>query len=693
MKAFCRAITKSKWVIIVACILLVIPSVIGMNATKINYDILVYLPKDIETMKGQDILTDDFNMGAFSVAIVDNMSAKQILSLEKQIRKVDGVNKVGSAYDIVGYSIPLEILPNDLVNKVRKDQSNLIVITFKNSTSDEKTLAAVRQIRKLNDKVKFSGMSATTLDTMDLSNSEIAIYIIIAVILCIIVLMLSLDSFFVPFLLLGNIGVAILFNMGTNIFLGNISYITKAISAVLQLGVTTDFSIFLYHKYEFAKQQEHESKEEAMAEAIEATMISVIGSSLTTIAGFLALCTMSLTLGTDIGVVMAKGVFFGVVCVLTLFPSLILVFDKIIDKTSHKVLLPQFTFSKNVVKKHYKIIFAIFVIGIFPAYYGQANTKIYYNLDRTLPSDLKSCIANSELQNKFNIVSPYIIMVDSDIKSSTIQKMVDKIDNVKGIDLTLSYAKLADMGINENVLSDETKSIFDDGKHQLILVNSTYKTATNALNSQIGTVNKIVKSYDKKAIVCGEGPLTKDLVTIANTDFNNVNLTSIAVIFIIMIIVLRSASLPVLLVAAIEFAIFINMGIPYYMNTTIPFVASIVIGTIQLGATIDYAILMSTKYLEERKSGMGKMEAVESAMDHSVSSIFVSGMCFFAATFGVGVYSKLEMISSLCTMISRGAIISMITVCFVVPSMLIIFDQLIIHTTTGFKALKAQEGK
>jgi predicted RND superfamily exporter protein len=638
-------------------------------------------------MKGQKILSKDFRQGAFAVIITDNMSPKQILEFEKEIKKVDSVNKVGSVYDVIGYEIPIEMLPNDIVKKVKKGQENLIITTFTESTSDDRTLNAIQKIRDLKNNIKVAGMSATTLDTAQIANSEVVIYVVIAVILCLIVLMFTLDSFFVPVLLLGNIGVAIIYNMGTNLFLGQISYITKAIAAVLQLGVTTDFSIFLYHKYEYWKKH-RDNKLEAMEEAIAETLISVVGSSTTTIAGFLALCTMSLTLGTDIGLVMAKGVAFGVLTVITLFPALVLVCDKLITKTAHKSILPNLSFIKNLVVKGYKVILVLFVICMPLAYYCQSHTQSYYNLTAGLPDYLPGVQANNKLKKDFKIVSPYFIMINSNLKASDVQEMVGKFEDLKGIDMVTSYSKLASQGFSEDMLSNEVKSMIDDGKHQMVLLSSKYDTATDELNAQIAKVNEIAKSYDKNAIVCGEGPLMKDMVNIADVDFKNVNFASTGIVFILMLLVLKSVSLPVLLVLAIEFAIYINMGIPFVMGQKIPFVASIVIGTIQLGATIDYAILMSTKYLEVRKSGASKVEAVSTAVDASVNSIFVSAMCFFAATVGVGIYSKMDMISAICSMISRGALISMVTVMLIVPSLLMAFDKIIIHSSLGFKNLK-----
>ncbi len=684
MKTFCKAVTRGRYVIIAICLLLMIPAAIGYKNTKINYDIVSYLPSDVETMKGQDILSKEFKQGAFAVVITDNMSTKQILNLEDRIKDVKTVNKVGSVYDILGYSFPVQMLPSDIASKVQKGDKNLILVTFTNSTSDDATLKAVEKIRGLKKSIQVAGMSATTLDTAQIANSEVIMYVIIAVALCLIVLMLTLDSFFVPFLLLGNIGVAVVYNLGSNLFLGQISYITKAIAAVLQLGVTMDFSIFLYHKFEYWKTQ-RDNKLEAMDEAIAETMISVIGSSTTTIAGFLALCTMKLTLGVDIGVVMAKGVAFGVLTVVTLFPALVLVFDPIITKTAHKSVVPDLSFIKRFVLKHYKIVLTVFVIGLPLSYYAQSRTQSYYNLTAGLPSYLPGVKANDVLKKDFKIVSPYFILVDSKMDATDVKKMVDQIDDLKGIDMTASIAKLSSQGITEDMMPDDIKDMVDNGKYQIILLSSKYDTATDQLNSQIAHVSKIAKSYDKHAIVAGEGPLMRDMVTIADTDFTNVNSTSIGVVFVIMLFVLKSISLPVLLVLAIEFAIFINMGIPFMMGTKIPFVASIVIGTIQLGATIDYAILMSTKYLEIRQGGGDKVQAVSTAMDASLQSIFVSALCFFAATVGVGIYSSMDMISTICSMISRGALISMIDVAFIAPSLLLVFDTVIAHTSLGFK--------
>ena len=686
MKKIGDIVCKNKVKILIISMLLLIPTIIGYVKTKINYDILVYLPSDIETLKGEEILTDEFNMGAFSIVVADNMSDKEILNLENQFKNIDTVEKVVSISDLTGTSIPKDMLPSEIKDKVAKGDSQLILVTFNGSTSDDETLAAVEKMRSITDEnVKIGGMSAMVLDTKQLFNSEMLLYVAIAVILCIIVLEISLDSYLVPILLMLNIGVAILYNMGTNIFLGQISYITKAIAAVLQLGVTTDFSIFLYHKYEKAKKK-NKNNEKAMSKAITETLTSVFGSSLTTIAGFLALCTMNLTLGKDIGLVMAKGVLIGVICVITLFPALLLIFDKQIEKTKHKNILPEFNKIKTFSMKHYKAIFIIFLILLIPAYMAQSKTSVYYKLDESIPDDYGYSIATKTLKEDYGMVSQEMVLVSSNLSNEKINQMVSEIEKVDGISKVISPSTiLSKYQLSEYMISDDIKSIYETDNYKMIVVASDYDIATNELNDQISEVNKIIKKYDKKAILAGEGPLMKDLVTITDEDFHNVNYTSIAVIFIIMMIVLKSISLPVLLVTAIEFAIFVNMGIPYFTGTEIPFIASVVIGTIQLGATIDYAILMTTKYLEKRKSGKTKEESVKSALNNSVSSIFVSGMCFFAATIGVGIVSKIDMIGSLCTLIARGAIISMAVVIFVVPSILLIFDKLICKTSLGFK--------
>lgn len=682
MKKISKIITNNSKLIVIISILLMIPALIGYVHTKINYDILVYLPKDIDTIKGQNILTDDFKTGAFSFVFVDN-KAVDTLKLESKIKSIKGVNKVFSIYDLTDTTIPVEFIPDELKDKLVKKDSTLMVVTFKESTSDEGTIEAVRELRKITkDPSKVSGMTAMVVDTMELSDQEITAYVLIAVVLCFIVLIFASDSYIVPIFLLGNIGMAILYNLGSNIMLGEISYITKAITAVLQLGVTTDFSIFLYHKYEDEKKK-NDDKKKAMENAINETFKSVIGSSLTTIAGFLALCSMDLTLGKDIGIVMAKGVLFGLLCVLIIFPSLLLLFDKPIEKTKHKNFMPKFDKLINVIIKRRNIVLIIFVLLIIPAIYGNKNVGVYYKLDKSLPNYLGSSIANSRLKDEYNIVSPEVVLLDKNIKKEKVEELVNELKEVKGIDLVLSPKTLTN--IPTEIMPDDVESIMDSDKYQLIIINSTYEIASDELNKQVGVVNDIVKKYDKKAIVAGEGPLMKDLTVIADHDFKMVNYASILVIFILMLIVLKSIGLPIILIVTIEFAIFVNMAIAYYTGTTLPFIASIVVGTIQLGATIDYAILMSTTYLKERAKEKNKEKAMKETLSSCVPSIFISALCFFGATFGVSVYSKIDMIGSICTLLSRGAIISMIVVIFILPSLLLLFDKLIMKTTKNMK--------
>ena len=684
MDKFAKFVVKNKKLFILISLILIIPSIIGYFITKTNYDILVYLPNDIETLKGQNILTDEFKMGSFSISIVDGASDNKLSKIENEIRKIDCVTEVLSINDVTGIKIPLDMIPKSVLDKVAVGDSRLLLIIFSTGTSDDKTMLAIDKISEMSNSIKIGGMSSMVHDTRVLFESQTFLYVFIAVVCCLVILLLSLDSYIVPFILLGNIGVSILFNMGSNIIFGDISYITKAIAAVLQLGVTTDFSIFLYHKYEYYKGK-YKTKEKAMEEAIKETMVSVVGSSLTTIAGFLALCSMKLTLGTDIGLVMAKGVIFGVITVLTLYPALILTFDNLVNKTKHKNLVPKFKFVKPFVLKHYKLIFIIFLILLIPSYLSQKKTNIYYNLDSSIPDNYSYTIASKKLKNDYHMISQEMILISNDVDDFKINEMIDEIKKLPGIGDVLSISQLSNSGLNENILPKRIRDIIVNDKYKLIIINSNYEVATDEINKQINDLNTIIKKYDKNAILAGEGPLMNDLVSITAIDFINVNYVSIGVIFLIMFFVLKSLSLPVLLVTGIEFAIFINMGIPYWTSTSLPFVSSIVIGTIQLGATIDYAILLTTKYLYERKNGKDKKEAVGNALSSSISSIFVSAMCFFGATFGVYVVSKIDMIASLCLLMSRGAIISMFVVMFIIPSILLVFDKLIIKTTLGFK--------
>lgn len=688
MEKFGQFICKHKVAILIISLLLLIPSIIGYRATRVNYDILVYLPDNIETIKGENILADDFDMGAFSVVILENMQSKDIIELEKQFREVGNVEKVVGLTDIIGTDVPLEMLPDEIKDKLYKDNTTPVLVTFKDGISEDTTMETVEKLREIsNENCKISGMTATVLDTRNLSDSEVIIYVMIAVALCLIILQLALDSYLAPVLMLLNIGMAVLYNMGTNAFLGQTSYITKAISAVLQLGVTMDFAIFLYHSYK-AEKQKVSNNDKAMATAIAKTLVSVLGSSLTTIAGFLALCSMNLTLGKDIGLVMAKGVLIGVITAVTTLPAMLLVFDKWVEKTKHKEILPRFEKVKNFNLKHYKAILVAFIVILPFAVYGYTHTENYYNLSKSLPDTLNSIQANNELKDKFDMVSTELLLVDKNMPDYKLNEMLDKIESLDGIEWTLSYSKISkEVNIPKEMLPEDITSIFESDKYQMVIINSKYEIATNELNSQIEEVNKIIKEYDDTAILAGEGPLMKDLVEISDHDFNSVNTVSIAIILVIMVFVLKSVSLPIILIAAIEFAIFINMGIPAYTGTVIPFIASIVIGTIQLGATIDYAILITTKYKTARIEGKDKHQAIDEALGTSIQSIIVSALCFFGATFGVGMYSKIEMIGSLCSLMARGAIISMITVLTVLPAFLIVFDKIICKTTANMRKL------
>lgn len=688
MEKFGQFICKHKVAILIISLLLLIPSIIGYKATRVNYDILVYLPDNIETIKGENILADDFDMGAFSVVILENMQSKDIIELEKQFREVGNVEKVVGLTDIIGTDVPLEMLPDEIKDKLYKDNTTPVLVTFKDGISEDTTMETVEKLREIsNENCKISGMTATVLDTRNLSDSEVIIYVMIAVALCLIILQLALDSYLAPVLMLLNIGMAVLYNMGTNAFLGQTSYITKAISAVLQLGVTMDFAIFLYHSYK-AEKEKASNNDEAMATAIAKTLVSVLGSSLTTIAGFLALCSMNLTLGKDIGLVMAKGVLIGVITAVTTLPAMLLVFDKWVEKTKHKEILPRFEKVKNFNLKHYKAILVAFIVILPFAVYGYTHTENYYNLSKSLPDTLNSIQANNELKDKFDMVSTELLLVDKKMPDYKLNEMLDKIESLDGIEWTLSYSKISkEVNIPKEMLPEDIRSIFESDKYQMVIINSKYEIATNELNSQIEEVNKIIKEYDDTAILAGEGPLMKDLVEISDHDFNSVNTVSIAIILVIMVFVLKSVSLPIILIAAIEFAIFINMGIPAYTGTVIPFIASIVIGTIQLGATIDYAILITTKYKTARIEGKDKHQAIDEALGTSIQSIIVSALCFFGATFGVGMYSKIEMIGSLCSLMARGAIISMVTVLTVLPAFLIVFDKIICKTTVNMRRL------
>ena len=684
MKRIADKITNNSILILIVSFILLIVSVFGYINTRVNYDILVYLPDSIETIKGENILTDDFGLGSYAFVMVDNKSSNYILNLEDKIKNIKNVNAVYSVADVIDTTIPYDMLPDEVKDKLYSDNETIIFVTFDGSASEDSTITAVRELREtVSDATKVSSMTAMVIDTRDLSNQEIVAYVAIAVLFCLIILLLTTDSYIIPFLLLGNIGIAIIYNMGSNYFLGDISYITKSISAVLQLGVTTDFSIFLYHKYEDSKKK-IKDKKKAMSDAIVQTFKSILGSSLTTFAGFLALCTMDLLLGKDIGIVMAKGVLFGLLTVVTIFPAFLLIFDKQIDKTKHKILLPEFKKLPKFITSKSKAILIIFIILMIPAYYGNSHYDVYYKLDDSLPKDLAFNVANSDLAKKFNITSPEIIILDKDVSSSEVEELTDELKNVKGIDLVLAPSEIINNGL-ETILPDELQDLFNNDKYQLVLTNSTYEIASDKLNDQIATINKIVHKYDKKAIVAGEGALMKDLISIADHDFKMVNYTSLAVIFVIMILVLKSLSLPMVLSLVIEFAIFVNMSIAYYTGTSLPFIASIVVGTIQLGATIDYAILMSTTYIEKRQKSADKKKCMEETLGFTIPSIITSALCFFAATSSVGFYTKIDMIGSICNLLARGSLISMASVIFILPTLLMMFDKIVLKNKNAKK--------
>ena len=677
-------IVKYRIPILILSVLLLIPSLFGYLGTRINYDVLTYLPKDIETMRGQDILVEDFGTGAFSMLMVDGMEPKDVAKLKEKVEQVDHVSKVLWYDSVLDISIPENMLPQKVYDVFNSDTGTMMAVFFDESTSADGTMEAVSKIRKLAGEQAFlSGMSAIVTDTKDLAEKETPLYVLLAVLLSTIVLSVTMESLIVPALFLLSIGMAILYNLGSNIFFGEISYITKALAAVLQLGVTMDYSIFLMHSYE-EQQGIYKDKKEAMAHAITQTFSSVLGSSVTTIAGFFALCFMSFTLGKDIGIVMAKGVLLGVITCVTILPSMILCCDKLIEKTKHKPLLPDVGRISDRMMKGYKIIVILFVVLLIPAIYGNNHTGVYYNLDETLPKNLPSIIANEKLKDDYDMNSTHMLLVDSSLPSEDVYKMLDEIEQVDGVSWALGADSILGPSIPADMLPKKVTSMLKSEKYQLIMINSVYKVATDEVNDQVNAINSITAKYDPHALLVGEAPLTKDLIEITAHDFKMVSIVSIGVIFLIILMLFKSVSLPFILVGAIEFAIFVNMGIPFYTGTKLPFVASIVIGTIQLGATVDYAILMTTRYKRERSDGAYKREAITAAHRGSVQSIIVSAFSFFAATFGVGLYSNIDMISSLCILMARGAVISMLVVVFILPSLFMVFDPVIVKTSAGF---------
>ena len=692
MKKFGKVVVKLRIPILVLSFLLLIPSVLGYFNTRVNYDILYYLPSDIDTMQGQDILLDDFGKGAYAMVVVDGMNKSNVSKLVKKVEGVDHVASVISYSGIVGDDVPSEILPDKFRSYFENEDSGatLFAIFFDNTTSSDDTMKAIQEVRDVTDNQCYiAGMSAVVTDTKTMAEKETPFYVLVAVVLVCIVLAIFMDSFLVPVFFMLSIGMAIVYNLGSNYFLGEVSYITKALAAVLQLGVTLDYSIFLWHSYKEAKEETPDDHQEAMAVAIGNTLTSVVGSSITTVAGFIALCFMSFTLGLDLGVVMAKGVVLGVIGCVTILPSLILTFDKALEKTMHREIMPNFDKPARWIVNHSWIFLIIFVLLLGPAIYGYNNTKVYYDLSDTLPEKLNCSQANKLLADNFDGTnSIYMILADSNLSAEDSNAMMNEVNDLDGISFALSIDSALGGEIPTEMLPDSLVSELKGDEYQIMMVSTNYTIASDEINDQIDKVDAIAKKYDAKSMVIGEAPCTKDLITITDKDFKTVSAVSIVAIFFIIFFVLKSISLPVILVAAIEFAIFVNMGIPYYTGTTIPFISSVVIGTIQLGATVDYAILMTTRYKRERAAGNSKKEAISIALGTSIPSIIVSALGFFAATFGVGMIASVDMIASLCTLMARGAIISMFVVIFVLPSLFVLLDKVIIHTSLGFKPKK-----
>ena len=687
MIRFGKWVVKHRSLILIIGILLLIPSAFGYFHTRVNYDILNYLPDEIDTMKGQEIMVDEFGTGAFSMCVVEGMSDKDISKMRKEMCKVDGVKDVLWYDSFLDLSVPVEMLPDNIKDVfINKDaDSTILFVLYPNSISADETMDAIESLRKvMNKQCYLSGMSAVVTDTKNLSNKETPIYVLIAVILSTIVLALAMDSAIIPVFFLLSIGMAIVYNLGTNVFKGEISYVTQALAAVLQLGVTMDYSIFLWHSYEEKQQVYPGEKGRAMAHAISNTISSVVGSSITTVAGFIALCFMSFTLGMDLGVVMAKGVVFGVICCVTVLPSMILIFDNAIEKTKHKVILPDLSGISKWVTQHFYIFLILFFVLIGPAVYGYTHNTVYYDLAGTLPESLESITANNKLEEQYHMGATHMVLLDANTSTKDVVKMTKEMEKVDGVKAVLGLDSIVGSTIPKDMLPDQIREVFESGKYKMLLIMSEYKVASDEVNEQCDTLKQMVKDCDENGMLIGEAPCTKDLIEITDEDFKMVSAVSIGVIFVIIAFVFKSITLPVILVAVIEFAIFINMGIPTYTKTAIPFIASIVIGTIQLGATVDYAILMTNKYKRARHNGLAKKEAVIEGMKGSVQSIVVSALSFFAATFGVGMYSNIDMISSLCTLMARGALISMVVVILLLPTMFMIFDKVIIHTSAGF---------
>ncbi len=688
MIKFGKGVVKLRVPILIFTLALMIPSALGMAATRINYDMLTYLPGDIETMVGQDILMDEFGKGAFSFVIVEGMEEKEAAKLRQEIEEIPHVDTVLWYDSVMDLSVPMELLPDDYYKIFNAGDATMMAVFFDTSTSADETLEAASAIKRLaGGRCLVSGMTAMVADLKELCEQEEVIYVALAVVLSCVVMMLFLDSWALPVIFLISIGMAILLNMGTNYFMGEISYITKALSAVLQLAVTMDYSIFLWHSYLEQQERFAGDKKRAMAHAIKATITSVVGSSVTTVAGFIALCFMSYTLGLDLGRVMAKGVVFGVIGCVTILPSMILVFDRLIEKTRHRPLMPKFDKLVNFVVKRFPAFLIIFVLILPAAYYGyhKSGGEVYYNLGATLPDYLGYVQATSKLEEDFEAGATHMVLLDKKVSSRDVRDMVREIKQVEGVQFALGLDSAVGSMIPEELIPDEARNKLESENWKLLLVQSEYSTATDEVNAQIAELKGILKRYDENGMLIGEAPCTKDLIEITDHDFQVVNTISIIAIFLIIAIVLKSISLPVILVAVIEFAIFINLGIPHYTGTSLPFIAPICISTIQLGATVDYAILMTTRYKKERSGGQDKTGAISTALSTSLPSVLVSALGFFAATLGVAVYSDVDMIRSLCALMARGAIISLLAVAFILPAMFLLFDRLICATSIGFK--------
>lgn len=684
-------IAKHRILIVLIGILLLIPSVIGTIKTRINYDILSYLPESLETVKGQDVMVDEFGTGAFSMVVVEDMPLKDVQKLKNKFEEIEHVKKVLWYDDIADISVPTSMMPKDLKNIFFADDSTMMLVLFDNTTSSDEAMEAVTNMRAIVDKQCFiSGMSGVVTDIKNLCLQELPIYVAIAALFSFIVLEITGTSFVVPILFLLCIGISILYNMGTNIFLGEISYLTQALVAILQLGVTMDYSIFLLDSFEENKKRFPGDKNRAMGHAISNTFKSIVSSSITTVAGFAALCLMTFALGKNLGIVMAKGVIIGVICCVTLLPAIILIFDPLIEKTKHKPLIKNTNRLSGFIIRHYKIWLAVFCIGLLPAVYGNNHTKIYYNIDKSLPSTLDSNVANKKLEDTFDMSTMHIIMMDKNISNANRTTLMKDIEKVDGVKWAFGLNSVFGANVPASMIPKDVKDMLQSDEQELVFVCSKYSSATDESNSQIAAINDLVKKYDSNGMVIGEAPLMKDLQDVTDIDLVNVNVASVASIFIIIMLVFKSISVPIILVAVIEFAINVNMAIPFFQGIELPFVASIVVGTIQLGATVDYAILMTSRYQKERRKGFGKKEAVMNAHKACALSIMTSGFSFFAATFGVAWYSKVDMIGAICTLLSRGALISMACVIFILPAMFIIFDKVICKTSIDFLGEKAK---